>query len=205
MYRNKKWIFFSIFLIYTLTLSILIFSMPIYPNEPQGWTHSLSVKTINDKDSKPFMVIGNAIDVQVIPSEKQVVKGDLFEINVTVFDNGDAVGNARIKLTLSQLSTEFETTKFTKLQSGVYQTSFNTTSLTIGKWSLTAEVQAGGDTHYGESSVTIVESQESEKSQNPAFLIISILGISIAAVGLVYWASTELLGLGKKKKKRKKK
>ena len=87
----------------------------------------------------------------------------------------------------------------------MYQTSFNTTSLSIGKWSLTAEVHAGGDKYHGESSVTIVESQESEKSQNPAFLIISILGISIAAVGLVYWASTELLGRGKKKKRRKKK
>jgi hypothetical protein len=145
------------------------------------------------------------VDVTVIPFEKQVVKGDLLEVNVTVFDDGNAVGNARIKLTLRQLSQEFETTQFTKLQPGVYKTSFNTTVLTIGQWSLTAEVQAGGDTHYGETSVAITESPERETSENPVFLIIAAAGMCIGAVGIVYWTSIELMGKGKKRKKRKKK
>lgn len=205
MYRCRKWIFLSIFLISILTLNILTYSMLVYHKEPQGWTHSLSVKNMNDDDALPFMVIGTAIDIQVIPFEQQVVQGDLLEVNVTVFDNGNAVGNAKIKLTLNQLSTEFETTQFTKLQPGIYKTSFNTTSLTIGLWSLTAEVQAGGDTHYAEASVTIIESPESERSQNPVFFIISVVGICIGAIGFVYLASTELLGTRKKKKKRRKK
>ncbi|MFX1519565.1 MAG: hypothetical protein ACFFCD_06575 [Promethearchaeota archaeon] len=203
--RSRKWTFFTIFFISTLTLTILTYSTLVYPEESQGWTHSLSVKTINDEDATRFKVIGTAIDVQVIPFEKQVVKGELLEVNVTVFDKGNAIGNAKIKLILKQRSTEHETTDFTKLQPGVYKTSFNTTVLTIGQWSLTAEVHAGGDTYYGTASVAITESPEPETSENPVFLIISVAGICIGTVGLVLWTSIELMGKRKKRKKRKKK
>jgi len=204
MYHNRKWIFISIFLVSTLLLNILVYPTLAYPKESSEWTHSLSVKPSIDTNSKPFMVIGTAIDVQVIPFENQVIIGELLEVNVTVFDDGDAVGNARIKLTLKQLSTEFETTQFLKIQTGVYQASFNTTSLTIGKWSLIAEVKAGGDTHYGESSVTIISSPQRETSDNLMFLIIAVAGICIGAVGLVYVSAIELFGTRKKKKRKRK-
>ena len=91
MYRNRKWILISILFVLTISLSI-------YPKE----THADVV-------------------VNVIPFENQVVKGSMLDVNVTVFDNGDPVGNARIKLTFSQLSTEFEVTSsmFAKLELGV--------------------------------------------------------------------------------------
>lgn len=176
MYRNRKWILISILFVLTISLSI-------YPKE----THA-------------------DVAVTVIPYENQVIKGELLEVNVTVFDNGDPVDNARIKLTLSQLSTEFEVTssKFSKLQSGVYKTTFNTSSLTIGTWSLTTEVQARGDTHYGQSTVTIMESPKRQTSENLVFLIIAAAGICFGAVGLAYVSAIELFGTRKKKKRKRK-
>lgn len=176
MYRNRKWILISILFVLTISLSI-------YPKE----THA-------------------DVAVNVIPYENQVVKGDLLEVNVTVFDNGDPVGNARITLTFSQLSTEFEvpSSMFAKLQTGIYKTTFNTSSLAIGKWSLTAEVQARGDTHYGQSSVAIIESPERETSENLVFLIIAAAGICIGVVGLAYASAIELFGTKKKKKRKRK-
>jgi hypothetical protein len=144
--------------------------------------------------------------VNVVPFENQVVKGSMLDINVTVFENGDPVRNARVKLTFTQLSTEFEVTSsmFAKLEPGVYKTTFNTSSLAIGKWSLTAEVEARGDTHLGESSITIMDSPERETSENIVFLIIAAAGICAGAVGLAYVSAIELFG-SKKKKKRKRK
>jgi H+/Cl- antiporter ClcA len=72
-------------------------------------------------------------------------------------------------------------------------------------WSLTSEVQARGDTHYGQSSVTIIESPKRQTSENVVFLIIAAAGICIGAVGLVYVSAIELFGSRKKKKKRKRK
>jgi hypothetical protein len=145
--------------------------------------------------------------VNVIPFENQVVKGSMLDVNVTVFEDGVPVGNARVKLTFSQLSTEFEVSSsmFAKLQPGVYKTTFNTSSLAIGMWSLTSEVQARGDTHYGQSSVTIIESPKRQTSENVVFLIIAAAGICIGAVGLAYVSAIELFGSRKKKKKRKRK
>ena len=164
-------------------LFVLTISLSIYPKE----THADVVVTVT-------------------PYQNQVVKGDLLEVNVTVFDNGDPVGNARIKLTLSQLSREFEVTSsmFVKLQTGIYKTTFNTSSLAIGTWSLTAEVQARGDTYYGQSSVTIITSPEMETSENPVFLIIAAAGICIVAIGLAYVSVIELFGTRKKKKRKRK-
>jgi hypothetical protein len=162
---------------------VLTISLSIYPKE----THADVVVT-------------------VVPYENQVVKGELLEVNVTVFENEDPVGNARVKLTFSQLSTEFEVSSsmFAKLQLGVYKTTFNTSSLTIGKWSLTAEVQARGDTHYGQSSITIMESPKRQTSENLVFLIIAAAGIGIGAVGLAYVSAIELFGTRKKKKRKRK-
>lgn len=176
MYRNRKWILISILFVLTISLSI-------YPKE----THA-------------------DVAVNIIPFENQVVKGTMLDVNVTVFDNGNPVGNARIKLTFSQLSKEFEvkSSMFAKLQPGVYKTTFNTSSLTIGTWNLTAEVQAGGDTYYGQSSVTIINPPERETSENPVFLIIAAAGICIGAVALAYVSAIELFGTRKKKKRKRK-
>ena len=78
MYRNRKLILISILFVLTISLSI-------YPKE----THADVVVT-------------------VVPYENQVVKGTMLDVNVTVFYNGDPVGNARVKLPFSQLSTEYE-------------------------------------------------------------------------------------------------
>jgi len=69
---------------------------------------------------------------------------------------------------------------------------------------LKAEVQAIGDTHYGQSSVTIINSPERKTSENPVFLIIATAGICIGIVGLAYVSGIELFGTKKKKKRKRK-